>query len=610
MADRTTTRTAAPAATPAPADDRDFRIMRELAAGRYSRLVVIALLALLSTASTLLLPWAVGKLIASLGSDGLNGYTWLLVGLGLGSALAGAGATFLLARLGQQMICRLRVRTMRHTLGMRVADIRQEGSGNLVSRITADTARVKKLVDAGPVQLPMAALTTVGTLVIMGFIDGVLLVVTLGAFLAAAALIFAVVKGLRHSYTAVQEATSGLAQRYVAAADAVKVIKAYRAERQVGDDLAEKAGEVARREIAAARMEALMMPVMTLGQQIALVAVITGGGARMLDGKLSLADFVAFLLYLLQLTGPLMMIASAVTALRMGNVARDRFTSLFAREQEQDRDREHPLTPSSSSSASSSSSSDGQAVPAVRFEQVHFGYGEGPVLRGADFRVPARGLTALVGLSGSGKTTSLELMQRFAAADSGTVEVFGRDVADWPLAGLRGRMAYVDQSSTLIQDSIRANLTLGRDPSSVSDEELWRVLDRVGLAEEFRGGPRGLDTVLAGAVDLSGGQRQRLALARAMLTGADLVLLDEPSSHLDSINEQKLRDLVDELSQERAMLVVAHRISTVQHADHVIVLEDGRTVGEGDHTTLMADCPAYARLVHGQMLVVGTGAAA
>ncbi|OKK11121.1 ABC transporter ATP-binding protein [Streptomyces sp. CB00455] len=577
--------------------------MRELAAGRYSRLAAIALLALLSTASTLLLPWAVGKLIASLGGDGLNGYTWLLVGLGLGSALAGAGATYLLARLGQRMICRLRVRTMRHTLGMRVADIRQEGSGNLVSRITADTARVKRLVDAGPVQLPMAALTTVGTLVIMGFIDGMLLLVTLGAFLAAAVLIFAVVKGLRHSYTAVQEATSGLAQRYVAAADAVKVIKAYRAERQVGDDLAEKAGEVARREIAAARMEALMMPAMTLGQQIALVAVITGGGARMLDGKLSLADFVAFLLYLLQLTGPLMMIASAVTALRMGNVARDRFTSLFAREQEQDGDREQALT-------EAAASSDGQAVPAVRFEQVHFGYGEGPVLRGADFRVPARGLTALVGISGSGKTTSLELMQRFAAADSGSVEVFGRDVADWSLAGLRGRMAYVDQSSTLIQDSIRANLTLGRDPSSVSDEELWRVLDRVGLAEEFRVGPRGLDTVLAGAVDLSGGQRQRLALARAMLSGADLVLLDEPSSHLDSINEQKLRDLVDELSRECAMLVVAHRISTVQHADHVIVLEDGRTVGEGDHTTLMADCPAYARLVHGQMLVVETEAAA
>ncbi|MDQ1008512.1 ABC-type multidrug transport system fused ATPase/permease subunit [Streptomyces sp. V4I23] len=594
MADRTTTHKAG---TPAP--DRDFRIMRELAADRGGQIALIALLALLSTASTLALPWAVGKLISSLDENGLSAYTWLLVGLGLGSALAGAGATFLLSRLGQQMICRLRVRTMRHTLGMRVPDIRQEGSGNLVARITADTARVKKLIDAGPIQLPMAALTTAGTLVIMGFIDWMLLLVTLGAFLVAAVLIFAVVKGLRHSYVAVQEATSGLAQRYIAATDAVKVIKAYRAEQQVGDDLAEHAEGVARREIAAARMEALMMPTITLGQQIALVAVITGGGARMLDGRLSLADFVAFLLYLLQLTGPLMMIASAVTALKMGVVARERFTGLFARNTEHDGDGDAAPAPAPARA--------GSAVPAVRFDQVHFSYGANPVLRGADFHVPAQGLTAMVGLSGSGKTTSLELMQRFATADSGSVEVFGRDTSQWPLSELRGRMAYVDQSSTLVQDTIRANLTLGRDPSAISDEELLRVLDRVGLATELDRTPQGLDTVLAGNVDLSGGQRQRLAIARAMLTDADLVLLDEPSSQLDSINEQKLRDLVDELSRERALLVVAHRISTVQHADHVIVFEAGRTVGEGDHATLMHECPAYAQLVHGQMLTAEDG---
>jgi ABC-type multidrug transport system fused ATPase/permease subunit len=318
--------------------------------------------------------------------------------------------------------------------------------------------------------------------------------------------------------------------------------------------------------------------------------VITGGGARMLDGRLSLADFVAFLLYLLQLTGPLMMIASAVTALKMGVVARERFTGLFAMEREEGaQDRRTPPAQQ-------------PATPAVEFDDVHFGYGSGPVLRGADFHVPVQGLTAMVGLSGSGKTTSLELIERFAVADSGSVRVFGRDTTEWPLTELRGRIAYVDQSATLVQDSIRRNLTLGRDASAVAEDELLRVLDRVGLAEEVGRTPQGLDTVLAGNVDLSGGQRQRLAIARAMLSGADLVLLDEPSSQLDSLNEQKLRDLVDDIAQERALLVVAHRISTVQHADHVIVFEEGRVVGEGQHATLMRECPAYARLVHGQML--------
>ncbi|MEU7088799.1 ABC transporter ATP-binding protein [Streptomyces achromogenes] len=568
----------------------EFSILRELVAGRKATLALIGVLALLSTASSLALPWIVGKLIATLSGGGMNRWTWLLVGIGIASAAANAAATFLLSRLGQQMICSLRVRTMRHVLGMRMAEIRREGSGSLVSRITADTARIKKLIDVGPVQLPMAALTTLGTLVIMGFVDWVLLLVTVGAFLVAAALIVLVVKALRRSYTAVQEATGTLAQRFAATVDAVKVIKAYQAEEQVAAGLAEQAHGVARREIAAARVEALMMPALNLGQQIAMVAVITGGGARMLDGRLSLADFVAFLLYLLQLTGPLMMASSGVTAVKMGLVAQDRFTGLFAKEQEDAKGGETAAALAA-------------GAPAVRFDRVDFAYGSQPVLRKADFRVPAEGLTALVGLSGSGKTTALELIQRFVEADAGRVSVFGTDVARWDLTRLRARMAYLDQSSTLVQDSVRANLTLGRNADDVTDEELMRALDKVGLADVVRDTPDGLDTVLAGDTDLSGGQRQRLGIARAMLTGAPLILLDEPSSQLDSLNEQKLRDLVDDLARDRAVLVVAHRISTIQHADHVIVFEGGEVVGQGTHKALLRECPQYAQLVRGQALI-------
>jgi ABC-type multidrug transport system fused ATPase/permease subunit len=225
------------------------------------------------------------------------------------------------------------------------------------------------------------------------------------------------------------------------------------------------------------------------------------------------------------------------------------------------------------------------------------------VLRKADFRVPAEGLTALVGLSGSGKTTALELIQRFVEADAGRVSVFGTDVARWDLTRLRARMAYLDQSSTLVQDSVRANLTLGRNADDVTDEELMRALDKVGLADVVRDTPDGLDTVLAGDTDLSGGQRQRLGIARAMLTEAPLILLDEPSSQLDSLNEQKLRDLVDDLARDRAVLVVAHRISTIQHADHVIVFEGGEVVGQGTHKALLRECPQYAQLVRGQALI-------
>ncbi|MDG9677064.1 ABC transporter ATP-binding protein [Micromonospora sp. DH14] len=577
--------------------DRPLRILRDLATGHPGTMLLIGLLALASTAGTLALPWAVGRLIATLGDGAADRWTVWLIVFGLGAALANTLATFLLSRLGQRMICRLRVRTMGHALRLPLAEVRREGSGNLVTRITADTSRVKKLIDVGPIQLPIAGLTAIGTLVIMGFLDWLLLAVTVGAFAVAGGLITLVVKRLRRSYVAVQESTGLLAQRFVAAVDAVKVIKAYRAEESVSEDLATHAEAVARREIDAARMEALMTPVVNLGQQIALVAVITGGGARLVAGTLSLADFVAFLLYLLQLTGPFMMIAAGVTALKMGTVARERFTGLFEKPQESGGENAQPVTAPAG------------PVPAVQFDHVDFSYGSTPVLRDVSFEVPARGLTAIVGLSGAGKTTAVELIQRFADVTSGSIRVQGRDTRTWPLADLRAQVAYVDQAASSVQDTVRRNLTLGRGDAAFSDGELYAVLHRVGLADEIRRKPQGLDTVLAGDVDLSGGQRQRLAIARAMLTDAPLVLLDEPSSHLDSINEQKLRDLVDDLAATRAVLVVAHRISTIQHADHVVILQSGEVVGQGPHDELLRNCSNYTDLVRGQMLV-GTGALA
>jgi ABC-type multidrug transport system fused ATPase/permease subunit len=296
------------------------------------------------------------------------------------------------------------------------------------------------------------------------------------------------------------------------------------------------------------------------------------------------------------------MAASGVSGIQLGLVARKRFEDVFALPAE-----EGTYSPDVATAAPRSASVQKRAVasaevPAVRFEDVVFGYeAERPVLRGARFTVPGRGLTAVVGLSGSGKTTVLSLIERFMEPDSGRIEVHGRDLSDWSPADLRSRIAYVDQASTLLQESVRANLVLGRRRPA-DDTTLYSVLDRVGLAEDIRALPDGLDTVLDGATGLSGGQRQRLALARAVLADADLVLLDEPTSHLDSVNEQRLRLAVDRLAAERAVVVVAHRISTIQHADHVIVMDRGAVTDEGGHAALVDRCPAYAELVAGQSL--------
>jgi ABC-type multidrug transport system fused ATPase/permease subunit len=566
-----------------------LQILKELFRGKPGQAALLVCLAVISTAATLALPMFVGGLVGAIQqSEGLTTWTLALVVAGIGSAVAGALGTYLLSRMGLTLIRDLRAATMRWSLRLQLSQARQEGAGSLTTRLTMDAARLKSVIDVGPIQLPMAVFTLIGTLVIMGVLDLVMLLITIAAFVIAIALVALVVIGLRRRYISAQEELGGLARHFVAALNALTVIKANRAEQAVAGQLTERAHRVSRLDISAARMESLLVPVITFSQQLALVTVIIAGGSRLIDGSLPLGDFVAFLIYLLQLTAPLIFAATGVSSLQVGLAARKRFNDLFAMPVEDLRESTQPV--------------DGvPGAPAARFDNVQFSYDGVPALRGADFTVPVTGLTAMVGSSGAGKTTTLSLIERFVDPDSGRIEILGRTLDDWPLNELRKRIAYVDQTATLLQASVRDNLTIGMDMLP-SDEELYRALDRVGLATEIRNLPRTLDTVLDGATDLSGGQRQRLALARAALSGAPLIILDEPSSQLDSANEHKLRSLVDELAEDRAVLVVAHRISTVQHATSVIVLDSGQVMAEGRHQDLMRDCTHYADLVNGQMM--------
>ncbi|MGW2329932.1 ABC transporter ATP-binding protein [Streptomyces sp. NPDC001700] len=590
----------------APGKAARLHILKEIFEGRRLQFTAILALSLAATAATLVLPWTVGKLLEAIQEDrGFSRWTWLMVAVGLGSGAANALSTYLLSRRGHQLVCRLRIRSMRHSIGLSLHTARREGTGNLATRLTADASAIKSIVDIGPIQLPMSLVTLVGTLAIMGWLDWMLLLITLGAFLVALAVVGVVVVALRRKYVAIQQEVGSLTEHFVATMEALTVIKAHRAEPAVSAELADSARRAARYEVGASALEALMVPVINLGQQIALVAVILGGGARITSGDLDLGTFVSFLLYLFQLTAPLIMAMSGMSTIQAGLAARQRFDDLFALPSEAPAptvaQAQAPAVGGADGGAGDAAPTPEPGAPAVRFDKVRFAYGEEPVLHEVDLTVPATGLTAMVGLSGSGKSTVLGLVERFMDPQGGRIEVFGHASDRWPLHELRGRLAYVDQNATLLRDTVRDNLTLGQE-RPVADDTLLRALRDVGLAEEITRLPDGLDTVLGGAHDLSGGQRQRLALARASLSDAPLVLLDEPSSQLDSVNELRLRELVDTISRDRAVLVVAHRISTVRHADHVIVMDGGRVTAEGRHEDLTRTSSRYAELVRGQHL--------
>jgi ATP-binding cassette subfamily B protein len=329
---------------------------------------------------------------------------------------------------------------------------------------------------------------------------------------------------------------------------------------------------------------------LTLGNQSAMIAVILTGGARLASHDLGVAAFAAFLLYLLQAVPSVSTLATGFGRLQGGLAARDRCNDLLALLPEEDR-----------SGAARPAPVPVPGAPAVEFRAVSFTHAgsDHAALRGVSFATGRTGLTAVVGPSGAGKTTALALIDRFVQPDAGSITVLGHDTRQWPLEALRGRIAYVDQSFTLLEATARENLRLGRT-GPVTEEQLDATLAAVGLTEDVRRLPHGLDTVLGRESDLSGGQRQRMALARALLSEADIVLLDEPTSQLDGLNELRFRTVVDTLATTRAVIVVAHRLSTVQHAHHVVMMNGGAVVDAGEHGVLLRRCLPYRELVASQ----------
>jgi ATP-binding cassette subfamily C protein CydCD len=225
-------------------------------------------------------------------------------------------------------------------------------------------------------------------------------------------------------------------------------------------------------------------------------------------------------------------------------------------------------------------------------------------LDGVSFSVPAGSVVALVGPSGAGKTTVASLFLRFWDPDAGVVTLEGRDLREYRLDELRSRIALVAQDTYLFNDTLRNNVLIARP--AASDSEVLQAMERASLLEVVRALPRGLDTVVGErGAQLSGGQRQRVAIARAFLKDAPILILDEATSHLDAVNETAVRAALDLLARDRTTLVIAHRLSTVRHADLIVVLDDGRVVETGRHGDLVDDGGLYARLVSRQL---GAGA--
>ena len=340
-----------------------------------------------------------------------------------------------------------------------------------------------------------------------------------------------------------------------------------------------------------ARYSALVTMVGGAAIQTAFLVVLGVGGTFVAHRSMSVSELIAFLLYVFFLASPVSQLVGGAAQLQQGLGAVGRIQEAGALPVEDDIDTAEPAhTPVHA------------APPAVELTGVEFTYpGRAPALRGVSFTVPGGTRTALVGLSGAGKTTLFSLLQRFYEPTAGTIRIGGQDIAALPRAEVRRRIAYVEQDSPVMAGTLRDNLLYAAP--SATGEQLTEALAVTRLDGLLARLPQGLDTPVGPrGVTLSGGERQRLAIARALLRRPQVLLLDEATAQLDARNEQALGELVARTAGRCTVLLIAHRLSTVTDADQIVVLEHGDVRAVGTHRSLVDDDDLYRELAATQLL--------
>jgi ABC-type multidrug transport system fused ATPase/permease subunit len=551
-------------------------------------LLVAAVLGLLGSAAGLAQPLAAREVIEALAADeSLTGPILVLSALVAASAFIVAGHLWMLERTAQRIVLRARRGLAARVLRLRMRELDRLSPGDLVARATSDTTLLGEVTSTGLVQLFNGVLTLAGAIVLMAVVDVPLLLVTLGVLVVIGGAIGFVFPRITHATERAQAAVGDMGSVLERALGAIRTVKASGAEGREAGAVDEAADRAYAQGLRNARYQALVGTSTGLVLQVAFLAVLGVGGGRVAAGTLPVGDLIAFLLYLFYLTEPVAGVATGATQLQAGLAAVRRLDAVGELEVEED------------DAVTAAARDDG---PLVTFDEVGFRYrAEGPpVLDRVSFSVPASGLFAIVGPSGAGKTTLFSLLERFYEPAEGAIAFAGRDLRAWPRAELRAEIAYVEQEAPVLAGTLRANLLYAAPEAD--EAALWAVLATTRLERLVARLPDGLDTEVGSrGTGLSGGERQRIAIARALLRRPRLLLLDEAASQLDAVNEQALRDAVDAAAAERAVIAIAHRLSTVVAADCIVVLDGGRVRAIGTHRELVEGDALYRELATTQL---------
>lgn len=558
-----------------------------------AQLVVGLLLMTGGSLAQLVQPIATGRVMEALGDDAaLQQAVVLLLGTMAVVTACHALGNFALLRSAEDVVAGIRVRSVRRILSMSLPGFATFNPGDLMTRVTSDAGMVRVIALQVVTQMVLGLITVTGSLVLMFHIEPFLLTVTLCAIFPSAMLLVGTTPRVKLWSRRTQEATGELGKQMERVFGLPVTVKASTAETTEAERIETAVTRVRRTGTQAAVWRAASQTISVMTIQVAYIVVLAVGGIMVAQGDLTVAELIPFLMYATQLSAPVISLTTAYNALQTGSAALERLAALETTPL--DHGSGTPLAPGAPN-GTPHREDDLTWDPAAACEDVRFTYprGESVSLDGASLTFPRSGLVALVGPSGCGKSTVLRLLDGLYEADAGTVAVGGRDVAEWDTTALRRAVAYVEQESPVLEGTLRQNLLYGLD-APVEDGAIRRALhgSRLGawagnLDEDI--GYRGST--------MSGGERQRLSVARALLRDPRVILLDEATSALDQTTEAELMTTIRATARTRCVVMVAHRMTTVQTADRIYVMDAGRVRAQGTHEELLADDPLYRSLV-------------
>ena len=456
--------------------------------------------------------------------------------------------------------------------------------GDILSRVTNDVDTISQSLNQSIGTLLTSIVMLLGTVVMMIYNSGILTITTILSSLVGFVFITIIMKKSQKYFKAQQQNLGDINGQIEEVYTGHNVIKAYNAGERVVDEFEQMNTQLYTSAWKSQFLSGLMMPIMQFAGNFSYVMVCIVGGALAINGKISFGVIVAFMIYVRLFTNPLSDIAQSFNTLQRAAAAGER---VFEFLNEEELEEEHVTEKLE------------KAKGEVEFKNVRFGYNPDKIIiKDFSVKVNPGEKIAIVGPTGAGKTTIVNLLMRFYEINSGQILIDGIDTKNISRDNLRDQFCMVLQDSWVFEASVRENITFGE--KDITDEELIDVCKRVNLDHFIRTLPQGYDTILNDKQSLSQGQLQLLTIARAMVSHAPMLILDEATSSVDTRTEIIVQDAMDELAKGRTSFVIAHRLSTIKNADLILVMKDGDIVEKGKHYELLVQDGFYAQLYNAQ----------